>query len=125
MHRTGQAHLLESFLQRMTSAMNSNSDIIERNAKARGDPIARLPKNVGAPNDIGIFSLEGGQQLVETVANHPVQFGVRLNGVLLKVGLIHRNLPATRSHGTALVVNYRGCKDATQPTTHGPNVAKL
>src|SRR6516165_11436926 len=115
-HWTSQAHLLESFLQRMTSAMNSNSDVIKRNAEASGDPLARLTENVGAPNDVGICGLEGRQQLVETVANDPIQFRVRLDTVTLKLGLLHRNLPAARSQGAALVVNYRGREDATEPT---------
>ena len=61
MDRAGLAHLLESLSQCAPSAMKSNVDVVQRRPEARSQPVSRLAEDVGAPNDIRILWLEGGQ----------------------------------------------------------------
>jgi hypothetical protein len=56
--RTGQAHFLEPLAERLTPPVEPDRDVVERGAEAGGDPITRLAKNVGAPDDVSILGLE-------------------------------------------------------------------
>jgi hypothetical protein len=57
--RTGRARFLEPLLQGLSAAVQPNGDIVHGRAQAHGDPVARLPRQVRTPDDLGVFRLHG------------------------------------------------------------------
>jgi len=58
--------------------MKADRDIVEGSAQARGKPIARLAQNVGPPDNVGVFRLEGRKQSVEAIADCGVKRRVHI-----------------------------------------------
>jgi hypothetical protein len=122
---TGQAHLLDPFPERLSPPVKSDRDVVERCTQAGRNPISGLAKNVGAPNDIGIFCLKRRQQLMKAVANGFVGFSIWLNRQILDINLLQIDLQATAPDDAALVIDERCRQYAPQPSTDSPDISQL
>ena len=125
MDGTSQTHLVEPLLQRLAAAVEPDGDVVKGRAQARRDPVSRLVKEVGAPDDLGVFGLERRQQLVEAVADCSVHILSWVGGDVLDIRLLHYNLSSASPDHTALVIDDRARKDAPKPAPHRPDVAEF
>ena len=80
MRRAGAAHFLKPHAQRLAAAMQADGHIVQRGAKARGQPVPRLAQDIGPPDDVGIFGLQRRQESVEAIAYGGVDLRVGVGG---------------------------------------------
>ena len=125
MHGARQTHLLKALLERLAASMDPNGHVIQSCAEACGYTIAGLTENVGTPDDVGIFRLQGGQQLVEAVANRSINFDIRFQRDALDVGMVCGDLAPAPSDRVALVINDRRRENTPEPAADGSNIIKV
>ena len=125
MDRTGQAHLLEALLQGLAASVKPNGDIVQGGAEADRNSVARFIEQVGSPDDLRIFRLESGQQLIKAFADSTLDVARGIRGDVLDLRLIYRGLPPALSDRVALMIGDRRHEDPPQPASYRSDVAQL
>jgi hypothetical protein len=125
MDRTGQAHLLEALLQGLAASVKPNSDIVQGGAEADRNSVARFIEQVGSPDDLRIFRLERGQQLIKAFADSTLYVARGIRSDVLDLRLIYRGLPPALSDRAALMIGDRRHEDPPQPASYRSDVAQL
>lgn len=125
MSRAARTHFLEPFPERLPAAVKPHCHIVERNTQTGRNPIPRLAQKIGAPDDLAIFRLERGQQSVQAIANHPVEFVIEFRPAAVEVTFFQGGLSPSSADSLALVVDYRICQDPAKPSSNRAHIAQL
>ena len=125
MNRAGHAHFFQPLLERLTTAMKPDGDIVQTDTKARRHAVAGFFQQVYAPDHFGIFRLESWQELVKTIADRLFELIIRLDRQFLEIEGIHDFLPFTPFAGSTLVINDCRGENAAEPATNAAHIAQV
>ncbi len=120
-----QTGFLQARPERLAPAMEADGDVVDGHAEARRDTVARLPDQIGAPDNLGILRLESRQDPVQAVADYRVDLGGDREGAGVHVRLVQGDLPPPGFPHHALVVGNRGRQHAREPSADPLHVAQV